>query len=63
VNEFKTTSAPAFASSRAMPRPMPEFDPVMIAVFPERLMTAFPLSSPGTQSAMLHLQRKRGTAE
>ena len=34
--EFSTTSAPARASSQAMPKPMPELDPVITAVLPER---------------------------
>jgi hypothetical protein len=36
VKEFRTTSAPAFANSFAMPSPMPEFEPVMTAVLPLR---------------------------
>src|SRR6056297_610705 len=34
VNEFSTTSAPAFPSSSATPSPIPEFEPVMTAVLP-----------------------------
>src|SRR6056297_1858204 len=36
VKEFSTTFAPARASSQAIPRPMPEFDPVIMAVLPDR---------------------------
>jgi hypothetical protein len=38
VKEFKTIFAPAPAMARAIPKPIPEVDPVITARFPERVI-------------------------
>src|SRR6056300_111418 len=45
VNEFSTTFAPACARLRAIPKPIPDVDPVTIAVLPVSCMSHILLNS------------------